>query len=242
MLFYRVVGLISILPILVSAADSDLLWSSNDDVLSSNSQFSGNQFALPNDPIGAASPFGLAELPMDLAYSPTDSSVVPLENTDLFSSASGSVSGSLPDDYTIVDQASDNPFEITDCSTADFFPAMGKSRVRRLDENGACKNPTKPLTGATPKSPGGDQTPDISRLNELLKNPGIYDMPAGAGQSNDHNMFCHLYTNGRLPYGTCSSGNPADELKSGEQLRIRDWPLVDVYTLTHCTNGMLSMI
>lgn len=63
-------------------------------------------------------------------------------------------------------------------------------------------------------------------------------MLTGARSNDDHNTFCYLYTQGRLPYGTCSSGRPEDERKTGAQMQIQDWPAVDVYALTHCTNGM----
>lgn len=233
--------LIFILP--VSAANSDSLWSSNDDLLFPDTDLSLIQPTLPYDQTAVTSPFELAELPpLNLQTSPTDSSLIPLENTNwdnnLFSSTSGGdelALSLLPADYTILD---DNVFETADCSPSDFLPAIGKSRARRGEQ---CRAPTKPpVTGSNnPKSPSGSGDPpiDFSGLNDLLKNPLVLQKFKDARSNNDHNTFCYLFTAGYLPYGTCSSGKAEDETRSGQTLSLGRWPALEVVTLHHCTNA-----
>lgn len=202
---------------------------------------------------------GLTSLPLDpneFAYNPVDSFLnQPTSLLDVSTLSGGSelypddefdsLFGtdepnltSLPD-HTIFD----NSFELADCASSDSLPVMGpKSRLRRLDDSGSCKNPNTTPPSGTETPPGGadDETVNIPDMLTLLRDPYFVRRFAAARKNRNHNSYCYLFTEGILPWGVCSSGNPEDERSLPERLHIITVGIFDAYDLDHCTLGKSS--
>ncbi len=216
--------------------------------------------ALPSDQ-GALS-FGEAALPVDQGGPEFDQLALPLDqmpsSSDLFmlseepySADESYLAGELDplwDAENIVPPLGDtipaDAFELADCSAAEYFPIVGKSRVRRLDDSSSCKNPdTAPPVGSAETLPNGDET--FSRgANEpinvpepfwdLIYDPSTLERLFRHRQDNEH---CYKWTSGMYPVGLCHSGVPWDSQHFGQTVDLYGaWFFV--YYLNHCTLGM----
>lgn len=152
--------------------------------------------------------------------------------------------GSLSDHTLLFD----NSFDLADCAmSSDSLSGMiggQKSRLKRLDDNpNSCKNPptATPPKGGAETLPGGENNNDeIIEFPDLLtifNNPYFRRKFVAARRNRDHNSFCYLFSEGILPWGVCSSGDPDDVYKTSEQLHVITVGFFDAYELTHCTLG-----
>lgn len=137
----------------------------------------------------------------------------------------------------------DDTFEMAECETSKSLPVIGKkSRLRRLDDSRSCKIPTTtPPTGVDPPLGGADDEPvKILDLMTRLNDPYFLMKYTAARQNRDHNSYCYLFTEGILPWGVCSSGNPEDQLTINDQLHVVTIGFFNAYDLDHCTLGTFS--
>lgn len=137
----------------------------------------------------------------------------------------------------------DNSFELADCATLDSLPAIGqKSRLRRLDDSGSCKNPTTTPPSGADTLPGGadDENVQLPDIMKLLNNPYFLRKFGAARRNQDHNSFCYLFSEGILPWGVCSSGKPEDQRRIGGRLHLVTVGFFDAYELSHCTLSTFS--
>ena len=113
MVIQLLVDILFILFVLVSPTTSDSIFLPSEE---GPTDFSLN---------GKALAFDEPALPVDLTSLPSDESVLLFED-------SGSTNLFLSDNNSGF--IGDEPFQLADCSSSsDFFPAIGKSRLRRLD-------------------------------------------------------------------------------------------------------------
>jgi hypothetical protein len=217
--------------------------------------------ALPSDQ-GALS-FEQAALPVDQGGPEFDQLALPLDqmtsssglfmlSEESYSPDESYLAGELEplwDAENIVPPLDDtipaDAFELADCSAAEYFPIVGKPRVRRLDDSSSCKNPdTAPPIGSAENLPNGDET--FSRgakepINvpepfwELIYDPSTFERLFRNRQDNEH---CYKWTSGMYPVGLCHSGVPWDSQHFGQTVDLYGaWFFV--YYLNHCTLGML---
>lgn len=210
------------LPAILAALDS---WPSNDESLFSDPDLALDASALPSNELALA--------PSDQTESPSlfDSDLLP-ENSE--TDTPWSFSWDLNDDSSLGssldDVGVDNSFELADCSASESLHFFGKSRVRRNDHLGICK---KKPDAATGESEGWDLE---SFQRALDIRPGAEEKPTELTNSEQQNRFCFLLTLGALPWGVCSSGNPADEvLVVMDPIMINGNPQSIAYKLSHCT-------
>lgn len=203
-------------------------WPSNDDSLFSDSDWALDSPALPSD--------DLALVPLDQDNSP------PLFDTDLPSvNSETDLSESIPwafnDDPTLSPSSSfddlslADSFQLADCSaSSENLPLFSKSRIRRNDSPGVCE----PNPDGT--SSDGLEGLDLGRIQREL-DVRLNPVETMKGTLNDeHNEFCTLLTVGALPWGVCSSGNPADELLVvTDPITVKGNPQSLAYKLSHCT-------
>lgn len=132
---------------------------------------------------------------------------------------------------------SDTSFELADCAMSDALLGTGKkSRFKRLDDPGSCKNPTTaPLKSAETLPSGGDEIVKLPDVMTILDNPYLLLKFAAARKNEDHNTYCFLFSEGIVPWGVCSSGNRDDQRKLSDQLHIITIGFFDAYELSHCT-------
>ena len=143
--------------------------------------------------------------------------------------------GSLSD-HTLFD----NSFELADCANSGFPPGMGqKTRVKRLDDPESCENPTTAPPKGAETLPGGDndESIELPDLFKILSEPEYRRKFAAAQRNRDRNSFCYLFSEGNLPWGVCSSGNPDNQDKLDEQLYVVTLGFFDAYELIRCTLG-----
>ena len=137
----------------------------------------------------------------------------------------------------------DDSFKFADCATSDPVAPMGKkSRIKRLDDPESCKTPTTtPPTGAETLPGGGDdETVELPDIMTILNNPYFLRRFGAARRNRDHNQYCYLFSEGILPWGVCSSGNPDDQRTLSERLHLTTIGFFVAYELNHCTLGMSS--
>lgn len=182
-----------------------------------------------SDPMESTSLVNLDDWPQDMATLDTSQLLASGENSEEF------VFGPSLD----MDLAS---FDLVDCtgSTIEDVSIFSKSRVRRFDvSNGAsCLDPSlqpsSPLTGQ-----GMDFGPMQERLRRILDaQPGAIGLLQQALRIPGQNPLCYVVTLGVLPWGICSSGDPADEDPTTmTPMSINGVIQVIAYSLTHCTKG-----
>lgn len=129
------------------------------------------------------------------------------------------------------DDNDEGPFQLVDCSNSESLPAfdtldtlpdpdIANSRLRQRDSSGEeCKIPaTTPPTNSRSRSrasPDGRKLED--QFKELLGDPQMLNRATTAANENpNHNTPCFVITDGRLPWGVCSSG------RAGEQQRLAE--------------------
>lgn len=236
-----VLGLMLILPSIVSAVDLDSA-TSLDDALITSDPMPLDLLALSSDQPVFSPLDQIASPPLfDAGNSNTDASEsLPwseggnqLEN-DASSILSPPLDGTiLADTPPLADSPPmANPPQMADCSaTSEFLPALGKSRVRRLDDARLCPLPAN--SGAAK-----DGFPDLPGLRKLRLMPGWDEKVEKASEDEDHNMICSVYFYGYFPWGLCSSGWADDiTLMGGPVLNLGLFGPLDVYTVSR---GMLS--
>lgn len=160
-----------------------------------------------------------------------------LDNDVASSSEIDNING--PNFFADVDDDDDDegPFQLVDCANSEFLPALdtplafdtldtlpdfdiAKSRLRRRDSGGEkCANPatTPPMDSQSPQRayPGGGNLDD--QFRKLLEDPQMLNRATTSTIENpNHNIPCFVITEGRLPWGVCSSG------LTGEQERLRE--------------------
>lgn len=101
----------------------------------------------------------------------------------------------------------EDSFQMADCSTEDLS-VSGISRVRRDAGPRFCNSPS-PATAAQPGLPEEGKT-DMIDLQSLLRSGDVENNLKIHMDSERRNAFCYWYTQGRLPWGVCSTGKPAD--------------------------------
>lgn len=151
------------------------------------------------------------------------------DDDDLFQLVDCSNSESLPafDTPIAFDTSStfDTPLAFdtqTTFDTLDTLPDFDNTnnRLRRRDgPGGECTNPVnKPRPGSrsSPRtSPSGSNLED--QFRELLKTPEMMERATTAGNQNpNYNTPCFVITDGRLPWGVCSSGQVTDQQRLAE--------------------------
>lgn len=151
----------------------------------------------------------------------------------------GSIAPSLENDKTnepnFFDVHDDQgPFQLVDCSNSESLPAfdaplafdtldtlpdfdIANSRLRRRDSGGeACTNPSR-MGSESPRRryPSGSNLED--QFRKLLEDPELLNRATtSTNEDSNHNTPCFVQTEGRLPWGVCSSG------RIGEQGRLRE--------------------
>ncbi len=207
---------------------------------------SSNQQVSHFDQIASSTHLDEEMLFSDVELSPanTPESIDWYIDTTSISTTSSENDGVIFSPYSSDDVVFDDSFEIADCSaTENLLPAMGigkgKSRVRRLDDSRSCKDPntTSPPTAGDTTGSGEERSKEEEILMNLLNDPAFLELLAGAQKNTDHNFYCYLYTNGLLPWGVCSSGNPADQTLSPVPLDIAWWGSFGIWRLNRCTLG-----
>lgn len=206
-------GLISILPLIVSAADSDLaLPSSDDDLFALDTALPLESGALSfNQPISldnqnTALPLDVADAPLNLGlFSTADASSSLFESIDPNNNllSSGNIDVLAPYEGTNGLSIADS-FKVADCSaTFDFLPAIGKSRIKRLDG--------PPQECKTPASAMDERSAKRKEIGRILSVPSLLEEWSPARDSVLQNTPCWLLSDGAFPWGVCSSGRPEDE-------------------------------
>lgn len=235
------IGIIFVLPLSVSALDSELTSPSNGDSIFGDMDQTGllsssNPTSLfdQTNTVPEDSNFGTFLDPSDPLFQETSSS---LSENDQFSL------NSLSDDSSLFDDS----FEIADdCSTSNdlLSPIAKKSRVRRRDGSGGiCKNSNEatdtPLTSSSSSSSGGGASEIPDFVKALFTDPyAILHLTAGMDDER-RNRYCQWFTSGLLPYGVCSSGVADDQSMSlFELLQLPGFGKFGLWRLDHCTLGM----
>ena len=211
-------------------------WPSNDESLFSDSDLAMDAPALPINELA------LGPSDQDESSWLFDPDLVSLLDPDLLPATSETDTSGLQfwdlDDAStlgssIDDVEMDNSFQLADCSASESLPLFGKSRAKRNDNLGVCKE--------TPDAASdGLEGWTLERLERALNGrPGAAETPEGALNSEEQHEICSLLSLGALPWGVCSSGNPADEvLMVVDPIIIKGNPQTLAYTLFHCRLGM----
>lgn len=200
--------LISILSA-VSALAPDPSWFLNED-LSSNMDLSSSPEFLS------------AALPLDLDFGTdlTTPSADPY-STDISSKNDLSWDAGLDSNNLF---GSDSSLLVADCPSAESFPTIGKSRIRRLDRPSVCNNDAV-NNGASTK---------IDLPTELFSPGGLDQLDkAITGLDQPQNSPCFEITLGLLPVGVCSTAELLDTLVVGA-ISVRGIQFVSL-TLRHVT-------
>lgn len=213
-----------ILTNLASTADADLTDPLNYESLFADEPISWDESALsPNQPVFMAS--------NDVA----SLSVSGLDNLNSDTSEMLFSSENANDDPSILSSPFDDPpladsSQQAGCltSTDSFFNVFDKSRARRRDDLGLCRNAVKVTW------------PDLPGLRELRTKPNAQLRINQAVGNPTFNGLCYLYSLGEAPYGICSSGDPKDVKPSVDgSLEIWTYGNFFTYEVTHGSLGML---
>lgn len=143
---------------------------------------------------------------------------------------------SIPNDFSLASV----PFGSADCSASDnsIFSAIGKSRLRRLDQCDSTDN-----NGPPPKLsfPGVDVLDENLRDAILRENPGLHDTLRLLQNNEDHNAACIIITVGALPVGVCSLVTIHDWLFRASRTFTWNWStVVTLWDLSSVTPGMIE--
>ena len=215
-----------ILPVL-SASNVDISWPFYDDSLSPDPEFLLDQIDQISSPVNQISSlFDTSQLPDESIYENQEYDFNLASNKD-----DGWAETSSWNDIPLEDS-----FDPPECSSSQILPAIGRSRVKRLDEPGTCKDrPVASFPSSGNLGGVSSTSPDLSGLNELLpQTPGDVGGFQEAMGDEDQNTFCVLYTNFVLPVGVCSAG----EIMVDGVLTIPSGGVFYHYTLKRFTIGM----
>lgn len=227
----RSVLLLDLLFTFVAITDAMDSWAFDDESLFSNSNLALDASVLPVKELALA--------PSDQNESPSLFALdLPPENSETDTSGllpwdlnGDSALGSSFDDLGIHDS-----FKLADCSASENLTPFDKLRTRRNENLGKCEQNPDGLTGDTQRDP--------ESIQKLLETQlGAEEIPMAGLTSKDQNQFCFLLSLGVLPWGVCSSGDPADELLViMDPITINGNPQALAYTLSHCTLGTSTSI
>lgn len=232
------------LSIIITAAISDLdsTWSLEDDSLFTNAElpsmnpapFSLDQSLIPldsNAPLFSSSQ--TFEDPVSLTDNGIDTSDAFPWNIDsgIISPSSGTASNN--NEFNFFDE--NDSFQLADCSTSGSPPPafnVRKSRLRRRGGGGeTCTNSQSPPSSSSPGSFSLDQ------LKEFLENPAMLNL-ATAKKDPYQNNHCFILTDGRLPWGVCSSGQPNGQRRTINNVELAGLPLT-TWSLSGASLGTL---
>ena len=215
--------ILSILTNLVSTADTDLA-----DPLDYESFFADEPISWDESALSSNQPVFMASNDVaSLSFSGLDDL-----NSDtpemLFSSENAnddpSILGSPFDDPPLAD----SPQQAGCTTSIESFSVFDRSRARRRDDLGLCRNAVKVTW------------PDLPGLRELRTKPNAQLRINQAVGNPTFNGLCYLYSLGEAPYGICSSGDPKDVQPSIEgSLEIWTYGNFFTYEVTHGSLGML---
>ena len=209
---------------MVFTSNWDVSLSFYEDPLFSNPQFSPDQIDQPSSPVDHRKSFvDTDQLPGESVFMDQDDIISPSNKNDEWNEIS-----------SWNDVALDNSPELSECSSSEIPPSLGRSRVRRRNEPRICKDDPTSSSGIVSSVKGGD--PDFSRLSEVLpQNPDDATRLLGAMGDENQNSFCALYTKLVMPYGVCSQG----EVMVAGILTLPSGGIFYHYTLRQFTIGML---
>ena len=180
-----------------------------------------------------------SEKPSDQTSFSSDLALLPLDQDPLFENADNAIPISRESESGVdgLDFLSaDDSLDLADCS-ASMFPTIGKSRIRRVDKPGSCKSPTGNAGTGTPspdsERPQFDLDEEIRKL--LGQESGTTPSAALQKASPEPNPNCVHYSGMTLPWGLCSSGDPADVTLVPIPLIFSEFGVLLRYTLAHCT-------
>lgn len=119
----------------------------------------------------------------------------------------------------------DDPFQLADCSSSEgpFFPTIGKSRVRRIDDDSSgCTNPDAGASGANPSEGSMRIFLEEQTFNEAK-----------------HSITCFEATGGLLPFAVIPSPEKNDRREDTSKFFLLPFPfypnyLVTLYHVTPC--------
>lgn len=213
--------------LIVSISSADISWPFYEDSIVSNPEFSLDQTDQLSSPVDhKTSSF------VDINQLPDESIFEDQDDTSSALNQDGGWSGIS----TWTDVALDGSPELLACSSSEFLPAAGKSRMKRLNEAGVCKDGPA-ASSSDGASSVSDGIPDLSGLREVLpQSPDDVKKLLGAMGDEDQNTFCVLYTKFVLPYGVCSVG----EVMVAGVLTIPAQRTFYQYKLKQFTIGMLG--
>jgi hypothetical protein len=247
-----------------SALTSDVALPFNNDALASLVDQNG---LFPDPEIFPTDLFGVSELPWDptMAFVPPDSRLDQIASpfnewytpegpepylTDSFESENWVTNSIIPtwseNDVLSVsssfeDDTFGKPFQLVDCSTSEYIGAIGKkSRVRRFDNPGLCKNPTSTPPTDVPDANNGEKNPRPSDLG-LENIGGMLESFVEGITDVKPNEACRLYTQGLLPWGVCSSGRKEDEtLQASQSIQSSIFSAYEIFELQNCKPGKFN--
>lgn len=208
---------------LISAVDTDLADTLNYESFLADEPMSWDESALSsNQPVFMASNdvASLSFSSLDDLNSDTSEMLFSSENT-----IDDSATLSSPFDTPLSTDSSQQPGCLT---SSDSLSVFDRSRFRRRDDPGLCRNSVKVTW------------PDLPGLRELRTKPNAQLRINQAVGNPTFNGLCYLYSLGVAPYGICSSGDPKDVEPSVEgSLEIWTYGNFFTYEVTHGSLGML---
>lgn len=188
-----------------------------------------NQALFPSD--SEASLFGSSPLPQEISLSSftTNNDIGTISDAllwDLDGSSSDIGISNLPWSGATDDNNNesnslflDDHFQLADCSAPSqeqslsaLDNTLAKSRLRRRDEgSNRCTNPAvTPHTNSQSSTSAADDD-NLKRIRTLLADPDFRAMAAEANKNPNFNFPCFILTDGKLPWGVCSSGQENDQ-------------------------------
>ena len=137
----------------------------------------------------------------------------------------------------------DDPLQLADCSTSSgeqslstLDNTLAKSRRRRRDDSNKCTNPTvTPHTSSQSSSGAGGL--DESLVEQLMAFPEFRAIAELARQNENNNFICFVLSDGKLPWGVCSTGLDKDQVPLGGRILIASTPV----TLWALRNALFCM-
>lgn len=195
----------------------------------------------PSDDSSAPTLFDSAQMWGDAMFSTNDNDLDSSE-AFLWNDMDGGIISSSESDNTNESNFFDidddeSPFQLVDCSTSESLPAVdipfafddlsipaafdiAKIRLRRRDYGGEkCTNPdTTPSMDSPSSSLSSSDSRNSRKLNLLGELLGSVEMltKATAIENPNQNAACYIISDGRLPWGVCSSGRVEEQKRLAE--------------------------
>lgn len=219
--------------------DDDALISYTDSTLNLAAPSSFNQPLSPS--ASDALLFGSAPLPAIALSSSTINNEMDIPDALLWNldSSSNLPSSGGADENNESNLFLDDSFQLADCSTSSEKSSssidniLGKFRLRRRDDSNKCTNSDGTSHGSYSSFPADDER---NIVEEMFTDYEPSYTVTQAMDTLNHNSMCYILTNGRLPWGVCSSGREEDQVPFGGQINI-DGSEYILLSLSHATNG-----